>query len=203
VLLIVTLNREKKNKVEQKRIDALQANERQAKEFQKADDEAFLKLTPSQHLERAKATLKVGAGTETLALANRDLDALEKTDLAGQAKQLRSQYATSEEKAKRVAAIAAEKSAKEEKAAEAVVNRVLRDQMAKSVENSMLDEGYNVDVTAEGPDHTTLRFKWIFVSKVFAHQLSKRSELFDNARKLGFKKIVATDGYDEAWTWKL
>lgn len=189
--------------VKERQEEARRINEQKAIELRKKEDLDFSKLTPTQHLDRAKATLKVGADPTVLALANKDLDVLSGTDLASQAKHLRSQYADSEVKAERAATIAAEKSAKEERALEAKVDRVLRDQMAKSVENSMLDEGYNVDVTAEGPDHTTLRFKWIFVSKVFAHQLSERSEVFDSARKIGFKKIVATDGYDESWTWKL
>jgi hypothetical protein len=73
----------------------------------------------------------------------------------------------------------------------------------KKASRTILDSGRNVDVTAEGPNHTTLRFKWIFVDKVFAHDFSKRTEVFDTARKEGFKKIVATDGFDETWTWKL
>lgn len=202
-LLVVTLNGVQRRKEEQIRIEAIQAKNRQAIELQKSEEEAFSKLTPTQHLDRAKATLKVGADSVTLALANRDLDALKTTDLANQATQVRARYEASEASAKHAAAVAAEKSTREEKATEAAINRILRDQMAKTVENSMLDEGYNVDVTAEGPDHTTLRLRWIFVSKVFAHQLSQRTEVFENARKIGFKKIVATDGYDETWTWKL
>jgi Tfp pilus assembly protein PilO len=203
VLLVLILSDVQAKKAERSRIEALESKQRQVVELQKREAEAFSKLTPIQHLDRARTTLKVGADPATLALANKDLDVLKDTDLRSQANQLRSQYEISEQKAKRAAVLAAEKSAKDEKVREAAIERVLRDQMAKSVENSMLDEGYNVDVSAEGPDHTTLRFKWIFVSKVFAHQLSQRSEVFENARKIGFKKIVATDGYDETWTWKL
>ena len=196
ILLVFFLNLEQNRKVEQKRTNAILSSERQAATLKKLNDDAFAKMSLAQHLSRAQATLKVGSDAATLAMANADLDYLQHTNLAKQAEELRAKYAQS-------VAVAAEKSAKEKVATAEAINRILRDQMAKSVENSMLDEGYNVDVTAEGPNHTTLRFKWIFVDKVFAHQLSERTEVFENARKVGFKKILATDGYDETWTWNL
>jgi hypothetical protein len=193
VLLVWVLQVQQNNKAERLKIEATQDGERKADEAKKKDAEAFAKMTGSQHLDRAKATLKVGADAATLSLANKDIDALAGTPLRSQGDQLRSHYLASEATVKRNATIAAEKAAKQEAAQEAALNGILRQAMAKSVGNSMLDEGYNVDVTAEGPDHTTLRLKWIFVSKVFAHQLSQQSDIFDNARKIGFKKIVATD----------
>jgi leucyl-tRNA synthetase len=87
--------------------------------------------------------------------------------------------------------------------AEAAASRIIRDALAKSIENEMLDKGFNVDVSATGPDHTTLHLKYIFVSKVFAHQLSENGEFFEQLRAAGFKKLICTDGYDETWTWKL
>jgi len=67
----------------------------------------------------------------------------------------------------------------------------------------MLDAGLDVDVKAIGPKHTTLRVKWVLVSKVVAHQLTKQSDFFQSARELGFRRIEMTDGYDETWSWKL
>jgi hypothetical protein len=67
----------------------------------------------------------------------------------------------------------------------------------------MLDQGYNCDVHAIGSKHTTLQMKWALVSKVMAHQMSRRSDIFDTARQLGFKRIELTDGFDETWVWNL
>ena len=203
ILLVFFLNEEQNRKMERVRVDAIRSSERQAATLKKFNDDAFLKLTLAEHLSRAQATLKVGSDAAMLALANADLDYLQNTSLAKQAKDLRLQYSKSLATEARAAAASAAKSAKDKAADDEIINRILRDQMAKSVENSMLDEGYNIDVTAEGSNHTTLRLKWIFVSKVFAHQLSQRTEIFENARKVGFKKIIATDGYDETWSWSL
>lgn len=85
---------------------------------------------------------------------------------------------------------------------EAKARRVLRDQMAKHIENAMLDEGFNVDVSARGPDHTVLHLKWALVSKVVAHQLAK-GDFLEDARALGFRRVEITDGFDETWYWNL
>lgn len=78
----------------------------------------------------------------------------------------------------------------------------LRRKFASAYENELLDKGFNVDVTTEGRNATTLRLKWILVSKVIAHQFDKGG-VVPEMRKLGFKKFILTDGYDETWTWDL
>jgi hypothetical protein len=203
ILLVFSLSFLQKRNAERTRVDAVQARDRQAKELKDKNDAAFAQLTPLQHFDRAQGNLKVGADAATLALANQDLDDLANTNFAPRAKAVRLVYAKSLATEEHNAAVAAVKAAKDKAVVDAVVDRVLRDQMAKTVENTMLDEGYNVDVTADGPNHTTLRFKWIFVDKVFVHNFSKQTDVFDAARKEGFKKIVATDGYDENWSWTL
>ena len=169
----------------------------------KTEQEAFSMLSPTQHLERARTTLKVGGDESVIKQANEDLDVLKGTPLAAEARRVQANFAASLAAAQREAIVAENNAAKAQQAQEAAINRILRDEMAKTVENSMLDAGYDVDVIADGPDHTTLHFKWIFVNKVFAHDLSKNVDVFENARKVGFKRIVATDGYDETWTWSL
>ncbi len=75
---------------------------------------------------------------------------------------------------------------------------------AKTFENSMLDRGLNVDVNVIGPQHTTLRVKWILVSKVDAYQITTHDQaLLNNLHTMGFKKFVIWDGYDNSWTWNL
>jgi hypothetical protein len=74
---------------------------------------------------------------------------------------------------------------------------------ATTVENEMLDQGWNFDVTTLGTQHTTLQMKWALASKAVAHQLTENTEMFDTARQLGFKRMELTDGFDQTWTWKL
>lgn len=78
-----------------------------------------------------------------------------------------------------------------------------RIQFAKDYEYSLLDEGIDATVTLHGTNSTTLKLKWIFISKVAAHELGKNTELFQNLRELGFKKFIITDGYYETWYWNL
>jgi len=78
-----------------------------------------------------------------------------------------------------------------------------RKKFAKECEYDYLDKGLNVSVTTPGRNATTLKLKWIGVSKVTAHEFGKKTELFQTLRELGFKKFVITDGYGETWYWDL
>lgn len=73
---------------------------------------------------------------------------------------------------------------------------------AAELENTYLDKGLNVTVTTKGKGATTLHLKWILVSRVVAHQLSK-SDLLGQLRDMGFKRFEISDGYDESWYWTL
>jgi hypothetical protein len=50
VLSVLALNGVQKERTERAQIEAIQSRERQVKELQKRAEEAFSKLTPSQHL---------------------------------------------------------------------------------------------------------------------------------------------------------
>src|SRR6266478_8637159 len=67
VLLVLILSDVQAKKAERSRIEALESKQRQVVELQKREAEAFSKLTPIQHLDRARTTLKVGADPATLA----------------------------------------------------------------------------------------------------------------------------------------
>ena len=122
---------------------------------------------------------------------------------AKQAAQLRHQFEQAQKK--RDAEIAKQRAveAQQKAAADALVKRALRDGMAKNLEDRLLSEGYNVDVNAIGKDHTTMRIKWILVSKVLAHQLTEDGTFLRNCREVGFKRVEITDGYEETWYWNL
>ena len=164
-------------------------------------NEKFDALSQAEHLQIAQNLLHAGAAKENVDLGFHHLDALGTTNK--EASRLRSQFKTTQADVDRIAALSAAKRKKEEAAEEAKLNEVIRVAMAKTIENTMLDEGFNMDVSAIGPHHTILKLRYVFVSKVFAHQFSKKSQIFDSARKAGFVKIVATGGYDENWTWNL
>jgi hypothetical protein len=74
---------------------------------------------------------------------------------------------------------------------------------AKALEGRLLEEGKNVDLIATGPKFTTLKYKWIGVSKSFVYQIQNDTTFLENCQTLGFKKVVFTNGYDETYTWDL
>ncbi len=85
-------------------------------------------------------------------------------------------------------------------AAERIANRRA---YARFYENTLLDNNMNVDVTATGEAATTLTIKYVFVSKVMAHQLAKDQSVFNAAAAMGFKLFVITNGYDQSFAWDL
>lgn len=179
-------------------------NEAAARLKAQQDEDAFKNLAPAQHLAAAKDDMRVGASADQIAEGKRHLQALQGTPLEGQGAALESRYETSEAKAEKAqAASAAAAAAKEAKEA-AVADETLRQDYAKTLENNLLGEGFDVDVNAIGSQHTTLRVKWVLATKVDAFQLTNGDQsMFNEARAIGFKKFVIWDGYDESWTWTL
>src|ERR1700677_1929395 len=92
------------------------------------------------------------------------------------------------------------KAAKEAKDAESE-----RIDFAKALENSLLDEGYNCDVNAVGPRHTTLRLVWALATMVDVRGMTQNN-MFSNAEQIGFNKMILTNGFEgelnQTWTWK-
>lgn len=157
-------------------------NREQASEQRKQREEDFNRMTPKQHLETAKQLL----ADDTVELCKKHLLAIDpNTPEAAEGQRLLKQIKSAEA------------------AAAAVTKRVMRDAMAKKLENRMLDEGYSVDVNAIGTDHTVLRIKWILTNKALAHQFAKQGDFFASCRSAGFRRVEITDGYDETWYWDL
>jgi hypothetical protein len=77
-----------------------------------------------------------------------------------------------------------------------------RKEFASRLEENFIEQRMNVDVTALGPQNTTLRIKYVLASKVTANDLNK-SGIIEKAQSAGFKVVQFTDGYDSTWTWKL
>lgn len=85
-------------------------------------------------------------------------------------------------------------------AAEKRTNRLL---YAAIIENKFLDKGYDISVKVLGKNDTTLQLKYVLVSRVFVHHLSKDTSLIQEWRELGFKRIVFTDGFRSKWVMDL
>src|SRR5262249_47150382 len=136
-----------------------------------ADAAAFTDMTSAQHLAAAQQAWKPDATVDQLDDALHHLKAIPPSAIEStKAKAIEQKIIVLKSKRQQEAANAKAAEARNTALAEAKVKRVLRDQMAKDIENSMLDEGYNVDVSALGNDHTLLRLKWALVSKAMAHQ---------------------------------
>jgi hypothetical protein len=202
VVLLVHSWRSNADQAAQRQRDA-QA-QRQATQQKEKDSQTFARLSNAEHLSIVKNLLTGDAGQISVELGFRHLDALPKgSPEALQGEQVRRRYEILRRQQEQRQA--REKASHDIQAAKAreLMESSMRVGLAKTFENQMLDGGYNMDVTAEGPRHTVLRIKWILADKVLVRALSKKGEMFSNARDAGFKSVVLTDGYDETWTWKL
>jgi hypothetical protein len=160
----------------------------------------FDSMTPEQHLAVAQKATEPGATVDQFDEGLRHLKAIPNTSsVAIKAKALQQRLPGL--KLKRQQEIARADANFERRQAQA--KRVLRDNLAKEIENGMLSEGYDVHVNATGSDHTVLYLKWVLASRPLVYQLSQKGEFFETARNLGFKRIEITDGYEQTWHWDL
>lgn len=102
-------------------------------------------------------------------------------------KKITSQY----EKEEKVKKLAQEK-------IDAKIAEQIRKKYASTLEYNFLDNKLNVEVSTEGKANTQLKLKYVLMSKVFVHQLLK-TDFAENTKKLGFKKIIFTDGHNDTW----
>ena len=173
-------------------------------EAKRQQELVFNRLTPKQHLDKARTLLTDEAPQSSVDEAVQHLNAISTSSPEHvDAQRLRQQYEVEKKKREAEQARIETVNAKKQAIEQAATDRAARDAMAKTLEDKLLDEGYNVDVKAIGKDHTVLHLRWILVSKVLAHQLSEEGSFFSSARSVGFKKVEITDGYDETWYWKL
>jgi len=164
----------------------------------------FDKMSDAEHLRQAQSALNPSATIAQIDVGLTHVGAIQSSSTeAGNAKALDLKLEAARKRAEQTAAKAAASQARAQAIADAATKRLMRDAMAKLLENNLLGEGFNVDVVAIGADHTVLHIKWVLVSKVLAYQLSQQGDFFQNARDAGFKKVEITDGFDQAWYWKL
>jgi hypothetical protein len=163
---------------------------------QQQEHDAFVnKMSPAQHLAAAKSLLRASASDSQINEGMQHLAALNWTPLQKQGELIRDRYEKEKERV--------DYEAKEGD----------RISFAKKFQDSALSQGLNVNVTPVGPQHSTLQINWVLATRVEAYQITNDEGGFkglrDDARRLGFKKLVLTDGYDtdggydHRWTWNI
>jgi hypothetical protein len=193
------------HEVEQQKQAAQLEAKKQAESRRAAQEaeNAFKNMSPAQHFSAAQNDLHVGASEGLIADGMNQLDALKGTPMEGRAKALLDRYQAEKAKAGTVAAAKAAAAAARQEKENAEALETARITFARTVEDQMLDQGFDFDVTAVGARHTILRMKWALASKAVAYQISERAQMLETARELGFKRMELTDGYDHAWSWDL
>jgi hypothetical protein len=80
----------------------------------------------------------------------------------------------------------------------------LRQLYASSLEQIFVKSGINADVTVTGKEKKTLRIKYALMSKAVVYKLQNEVDIPKQARAVGFKKLIYTDGFQsefgETWT---
>ena len=154
-------------------------------------DAAFKKMTPREHLEAVKRDFTAGASENELEDGNRNVDALKGSSLEKQGEALQQRYYAR-----------AQRQAESERQSELESERI---QYAQTLQTNLLDSDMDADVNAIGRRHTTLQLKYVLATKLFVYKFSKEvlPEYIDDMRRLEFKKLVVTNGYDQQWTWNL
>lgn len=83
-----------------------------------------------------------------------------------------------------------------------------REAWAEKADRTFLDQGMNVAISLDGAnkDHVTL--KWALMSRAAAHKLTDAGSLgpdsfLGSLQKIGFMRVTFSDGFDEAWSYKL
>jgi hypothetical protein len=78
-----------------------------------------------------------------------------------------------------------------------------RHDYARELERRMLGQGSDVYVSLTGRNGTTMRMRWILVSRPLAYQIGEDGTILQRLRELGFRRFEITDGYDQTWYWNL
>ena len=78
-----------------------------------------------------------------------------------------------------------------------------RQYYSDELEKVYLSKGMDVEVSVSGTDNTTIKLKYVLMSRPLVYQMTNDSSVTGKLRELGFKKIIFTDGYRNTWTHDL
>lgn len=70
---------------------------------------------------------------------------------------------------------------------------------ASAMEQVLVKNGMDVNVSAIGKDNDELRLKYALMSKPLVYKFQNEMDLQNQAKQMGFNKIIYTDGYNETW----
>ncbi|MNF67105.1 hypothetical protein D3C84_489110 [compost metagenome] len=71
---------------------------------------------------------------------------------------------------------------------------------ASASEKIFVKSGMDVEVSATGSKKEQLRLKYVLMSQPLVYKFQNEVKLPEQARAIGFKKIIYSDGYDHTWT---
>jgi hypothetical protein len=165
-----------------------------------------------------KATEKVDNPAEKAAQANQSLDEIEGR-LKDNAESLKKYYSTPGQvkqsiadavslaliKTSFVSATDAKQKSIYQKAAALSprIEQQTRELYASSLSQIFVKSGMDVDVSATGREKNQLRIKYALMSKPLVYKLQNEIKIEDQARPIGFKKIIYTNGFESSLgeTW--
>jgi hypothetical protein len=79
-----------------------------------------------------------------------------------------------------------------------------RELYSSATEEIFIKSGMDVKVTARGKDKTQLRIEYVLMSQPLVYKFQNEIKIGDQARAVGFKKIIFTNGFDssleQTWT---
>jgi hypothetical protein len=77
-----------------------------------------------------------------------------------------------------------------------------RKNYASNLEHKMLMAGHDYYVSTEGKYNEVIKIKYVLVGRPFCTQFVN-SDMPDQLKKLGFRKVIMSNGYDFTITWNL
>jgi hypothetical protein len=131
------------------------------------ETEAFLRLSPAEHLAEAKSILKNDSANDS---ALRYLNSIRKDDKEyKEAQVILTQFKVARTKYDKNQAKVRELNAKKEKAATDTLMEGQRLYLAQKMEEIYLDNGMDIRVTAEGRNRSILKISYVLMSRAFVH----------------------------------
>lgn len=74
---------------------------------------------------------------------------------------------------------------------------------ANELEHRYLKRGMDVHVSVEGDRNTTLKLRWVLISRPTVYNFINDRDLMSNLKSRGFRQLVMTDGYNSTWRQKI
>ncbi len=165
-------------------------------------DDSFIKMTAKEHLEAAQKSLSDGYKPNKDPMkttwghvtdARKHLEAIKQNDSEySDAKKLMTEVVRREKEIEKASAIIAKKFMIEQ-----------RETLAKRMEREYLSKGMDVDVILSGSEKTTIKLQYVLFNRPFVYKLTNETDVLENLKKAGFKKVILSDGYRYSWTFDL